>query len=450
MRSCRLRVRVALLALAVTGLLAPAVGRAQSSTFTLPQVLSYPYPLDLVAAPSGSAIAWVFNEKGVRNIWMASGPGFEPRQLTAYTKDDGQELTNLAFSDDGRDLVYVRGGDHDSNWPAAGNLMPDPDHSPVQPLMQVWSVATAGGQPVLLGEGDEPAIAPHSHQVAFLKNHEIWVAAIDGRGKAHRLFFAQGDSRSPTWSPDGRTLAFVSDRGDHAFIGLYTSDDEPLRYIAPSTSRDLSPRWSPDGTQIAFARLPGQGGAVENPLSQHPQPWSIWIGNVRTLAAHRVWQSPDTLDGSFPRTAGSANLHWAAGDRLVFLSDVDGWPHLYSVPAAGGEPTRLTEGPFMVEYLALTADRREIVYNANTGADHDDVDRRHLFTVSVTGGPSTALTSGSGWNGCRSSPATGRRWRSSARRRSGRRCRPCSRSAGARRACWPRTGFRPTFRPRSW
>ncbi|MDE3156605.1 MAG: S9 family peptidase [Acidobacteriota bacterium] len=382
--------------MALAGLQAPATVGAQPAPFTLPQVLSYPYPLNLVAAPSGSAIAWVFDEKGVRNIWMAAGPDFRPRRLTAYTKDDGQELTNLAFTGDGQYLVYVRGGDHDSNWPAAGNLMPDPDHNPVQPLMEVWAVPTAGGHPTLIGEGDEPAIAPHSHRLVFLRNHEIWAASIDGGGKPHRLFFARGNSRSPAWSPDGRTLAFVSDRGDHAFIGLYTGDDRPLRYLAPSTSRDLSPRWSPDGRHIAFARLAGEGGAAEDPLEQHPQPWSIWVGEVGTLAARRVWQSPDTLDGSFPRTAGNANLHWAAGDRLVFLSDADGWPHLYSVAVSGGEATRLTTGGFMVEYVAMTPDRREIVYNANTGTDRDDIDRRHLFKVAVTGGAPATLTSGTG------------------------------------------------------
>ncbi|HVB38222.1 MAG TPA: hypothetical protein VND92_06775, partial [Vicinamibacterales bacterium] len=117
MRSRRLRACVIGAVLAAAGLLAPAAGHAQPPAFTLPQVLGYPYPLDLVASPSGSAIAWVFDEKGVRNIWVADGPDFQPRQLTAYDKDDGQELTNLSFSDDGRYLVYVRGGDHDSNWP---------------------------------------------------------------------------------------------------------------------------------------------------------------------------------------------------------------------------------------------------------------------------------------------------------------------------------------------
>ncbi|MGH9349092.1 MAG: S9 family peptidase, partial [Vicinamibacterales bacterium] len=88
--------------------------------------------------------------------------------------------------------------------------------------------------------------------------------------------------------------------------------------------------------------------------------------------------------------------HWAAGDRLVFLADLDGWPHLYSVPATGGDPTLLTPGRFMVEYVTLTPDRTTLVYNANTGNHPDDSERRHLFRVGVDGGAPTALTSGDG------------------------------------------------------
>ena len=57
-------------------------------------------------------------------------------------------------------------------------------------------------------------------------------------------------------------------------------------------------------------------------------------------SGHRVWQSPNTLAGSYPEVGGEANLHWAAGDRLVFLAYLDDWPHLYSIAAAGGTPLR--------------------------------------------------------------------------------------------------------------
>ena len=74
---------------------------------------------------------------------------------------------------------------------------------------------------------------------------------------------------------------------------------------------------------------------------------------------------------SVPSTADDVKVRWAAGDRIVFMSYQDGWPHLYSVPTSGAaaRPALLTPGAFMVEHVALTPDRRFLVYSANTGAD---------------------------------------------------------------------------------
>src|SRR5215212_7330277 len=146
-----------LLAVAAVAIALGASGTAQVRAplpaFTLEQVLNYPFADNLVASRTGSAIAWTFNERGSRNIYVAEGPAFEARRLTPYVNDDGQELTNLSFSADGRTIVYVRGGDHGSNWDAEGNLQPNPASSAVQPRMQVWSIAITGNAaPVLLGE----------------------------------------------------------------------------------------------------------------------------------------------------------------------------------------------------------------------------------------------------------------------------------------------------------
>ena len=376
---------------------------APAGAFTLEQVLAYPFPDNLVASPTGSSIAWTFNERGVRNIYVGEGPEFQGRRLTPYQQDDGQELTNLSFAPDGRTLVYVRGGDHGSNWNAEGNLQPNPGSSAVQPRMQVWSIATSGGAaPKLLGEGDTPAIAPTGNRVAFVKDRRIWIAPLDGSKLAEQAFFARGSSEAPAWSPDGRSLAFVSDRDDHGFIGIFTDASQPIRYLAASTSRDANPSWSGDGRQIAFVREPGRGGTPQPPLVQQPQPWAIMIADARQPAPEPVvqsWKSGTALVDSVPRTAGGANLHWAADDRIAFLSYQDGWPHLYSIqhPGRGGTPTLLTPGAFMVEHVSLTPDGRFLVYSANTGADRHDIDRRHIFKVPVDGSaPPTPLTSGTG------------------------------------------------------
>ncbi len=367
-----------------------------TGTFTMPQVLGYPYPTGMVAAPKDSAIAWVLDERGVRNVWMAQAPGFKPREMTHFKTDDGQELSDLAFSPDGKHLVFVRGGDHDENWPASRHLAPDPSSSPERQYRDVFSVDVADDRVIELGKGDAPAVSAHGDRVAFTHpaDGSVWWAPIDGSAKPKRLFFDKGKDRDLTWSPDGRILAFVSGRGDHSFIALYRNEQEPIQYLAPGTYRDFYPRWSPNGKRIAFVRRPGKGGAPGPLLQPHPEPWAIWVANVMTGRAHAVWSSPDTLEGSYPQTAGEANLHWGAGDRLVFLADLDGWPHLYSVSASGGKPLRLTRGKFMVEDVTMTPDHAWIVYNANTGKTPGDGDRRHLYKVRVDQASPRALTSG--------------------------------------------------------
>lgn len=369
---------------------------SSSGKFSIEQIMSYPFPSELTASRAGSRIAWVLNERGVRNIWVAEGPQFQPRQLTNYTADDGQELSSVEVSPDGKYVLYIRGGDSDANWPAPA---PDPTSSPVAPKKQIYSVPFTGGQPMALAEdGDNPSISPKGDLIAFEKDAAIWVVSIDGSAQPKKLFFARGNNVSPEWSPDGTRLAFVSERGDHSFIGVFAGDSNPIVYLAPSTSRDSSPRWSPDGKRIAFIRRSGGGGAPEPVLEMSPKPWEIWTADASTGEGEGkvLWKSPETLRGSVPETDGETNLHWAAEGRIVFLANLDGWPHLYSIRQNGGDPLLLTPGSYMVEHVHLSPDGRYLVCSANTGKEPDDIDRRHLLKVPVDRPETALLTNGNG------------------------------------------------------
>ncbi|MFZ0030300.1 MAG: prolyl oligopeptidase family serine peptidase [Candidatus Cybelea sp.] len=369
------------------------------AAFTLAQVLSYPFPAALVRDARGSAIAYAIDRQGVRSLWFARAPDFAPKELYSSGGDDGQELSNLVISNDGAHVVYVRGGDHDANWPSP--LQPGPASMPQQPDMQVWSMATSGpstglrvNSRKLLGNGDAPAITPDGTRVAYTSDGAVMIAPIDGNAAAKRLFFDRGQDSDLRWSPDGSGLAFVSTRTDHSFIGIYRNDTTPLTFLAPTTSQDFSPRWSPDSRSVAFLRLRGDGGPPKDPLNWNPVPWEIWVAAGDGSNAHRAWASPNTARGSLPQSGGGPLLEWVSQNRLVFKSEQENWPHLYVVSADGGAARLLTPGPFMVEDVDVAPDLQSVVYSANTGSTPGDDDRRHVFRADVHSETVSQLVSG--------------------------------------------------------
>ena len=375
-----------------------ALGAATAATAQIPaglsEQLSYPFLTGLVAADHADRIAWVSVVKGVRTVWSASGPDYRPHAVFTTNEDDGQELTNLTIAPDGKAMAWVRGGDHDANWDATGSLQPDARSDAEQPQLEIW-YARAGSPAVKVAEGDSPALSA-SGRIAFVKDGAVWSVDAARRGKPERLFFDRGKASNLLWSPDGSRLAFVSNRDDHSFIGVYSAKDQPLLWLSPSMGHDESPTWSPDGTRIAFTRRQGDGGAPEPLLREVPHPWSIRVADVATGQSRPAWTSSRERDASFPDVPGGTFLMWAAADRLVFRAEMDGWPHLYAIPAKGGEPLLLTPGAFMVDRPVMSADRTSVLFDANAGTTPGDEDRRHLFRVAVDRPGAVAITRGDG------------------------------------------------------
>ena len=373
---------------------------AQESPFTLEQIMSSPFPEGLTAAPVGGAIGWVFNLRGARNIWVAQPPSYKARAITSYAEDDGQEIGDLAWTPDGKAIVYTRGGDMEM-----GREYPNPRSFPQGVEQDVWLITLAGGQPKRLGEGHSPAVSPKGDSVAFIYKSQVWLAKIEGSEKAAQLIHSKGDSDSLRWSPDGSKLAFVSRRGDHSLIGVYDFGSKALRYLDPSVDRDFAPVWSPAGKQIGFIRISTSREAFEFGPKRTGQPWSIRVADVTSGFGHQVWIAQEGK-GSVSRGITADNqLFWASGDQLVFPWERDGWTHLYAVssqiPKASAEArveqpsnraTLLTPGDFEVEHVALSPDRKEILFSSN----QDDIDRRHIWRVAVSGSEPTPVTTGKG------------------------------------------------------
>jgi dipeptidyl aminopeptidase/acylaminoacyl peptidase len=371
----------------------PAPSAAQSGV-SIETLLSAPFPENLVAAKSGNRVAWTLNEQGLRNVWVAEGPQFSARRLTPYPEDDGAELSGLSFSDDSNTLIYVRGQGKNP----AGQYA-NPTSNPAGTQMALWAIDWQGGAPRKIDEGVDGATISAKGVVAYARDGHLWIAALAGNEKPAEIV-ARGNNSDPQWSPDGQTLAFVSGRGDHSFIALHTPGAKSLRFIAPSVDRDSAPQWSPDGKRIAFVRRPAQQrdspeGFFLEP--DRPRPWAIWLADASdTGAAREIWHSGTKPDASYPGMAadtGGGPLHWADGNRLVIASEQDGWQHLYALSAAGSaSPQLLTPGNCEVEQWSFTPDKKSVVFNSNCG----DVDRRHLWQVSVAGGAPQKVSSGEG------------------------------------------------------
>ena len=200
---------------------------ASAQSFTLQQVMSGTFNSELQASPKGSRVVWMANQEGKRNVWIAElwSGNFAARQLTAYTADDGQDIGDITWTPDGQSVVYVYGGDFE--FPGR----PDPNPALLAGGVEqtIFIVPVDGGKPRPVAAGRSPSISPDGKSVAFLSKEGIWSASLaDDPAKPVLMFHVRGTPGPPRWSPDGKYIAFTSNRGDHGFIGVYSIGDKAI------------------------------------------------------------------------------------------------------------------------------------------------------------------------------------------------------------------------------
>jgi dipeptidyl aminopeptidase/acylaminoacyl peptidase len=358
---------------------------AANGSFTISDVMSAPFASSPLASHDGKSVAWLLNEQGKRNIWTASAPDWKGRKLTAFDEDDGQEIDDLAWASDGSFLLFARGGDFEN-----GRDNPNPEQKTVKPDQSIWRVDIQGSTPRKLTEGRAPAISPAGDLVAFIRGGHIHTMTASGQ-QISAAIEDKGTAEDLRWSPDGKKLAFVSNRRDHSFIAIYTPSSKSMQFLDPTVDRDSNPAWSPDSARIAFIRIPA---SVRGPLfgaRREGEPWSIRVHDFEKGRAAEAFRALPGAGSVFHGIVSDQQVYWTADGALVFPWERSGWSHLYRVSGNGGNPQELTPGEGEVEHVACAVNGRDVFFSGNFG----DIDRRHLWRVSTSGHEKpVALTKG--------------------------------------------------------
>ena len=435
-------------ALAATAFLISATALSAQPAPTLENIFNVASPLELTAARDADRIAWTVYEAGLRNVYTAAAPNFTPVRLTRFLRDDGQEVSGVQLADDGSLAIFIRG--HAANrqgWVA------NPMHDPAGSERAIWAVRTSGGPAWrLVATTSTPVLSPDGHTVLYVKEGQIYRVRTaqnvvrDSMDRGLKPFIrAWGTQSNPVWSPDGSKIAFVSNRGDHSFIGLYDVATRRVLYVSPDVDCDSNPMFSPDGKQIAFFRRPGtpfgrqsqQGtGGIGNPsgpagsggqstcgtggspaprdttLNQRHVPglysaalpngsvFSIMmmdvaeVGDIDSPRARVAWAHP-TSHRDF---LNMQRARWV-GDHLVFQMDPpnDEWNRYWSLDLRmpHAQPVLLTTTDGLIEdatSVSFSRDGRTMYYTTNA----NDIERRHIWAVPVAGGTPVQLSRGDG------------------------------------------------------
>jgi Tol biopolymer transport system component len=217
-----------------------------------------------------------------------------------------------------------------------------------------------------------PQWSPDGRRIAFYSQRsskgDVWVMNADGSGQRNLTRNAAHDSPG-SWSPDGRRIAFDTDRDGNGELYVMNADGSGQRILSPSpSSQEHSPQWSPDGRTIAFVTDRDGNSEIYTMTADGK--------NLRNLT-----HSPANDAG----LGGVEGLLWSPdGSRIAFVSTRDTRdndnPEVYVMNADGSAVHRLTRAPGVESLLSWSPDGRRLAFDRYPSSP-----RWAFFTVNADG-----------------------------------------------------------------
>ena len=346
------------------------------------QFLEFPMATQISAARS-PAFAWLMKQGSDTSVMFVEAPKFRPVKLFGRSDNEGEAVTDISLSPDGKFVVAQTG----TAFGSSGDAF-NPASLIKTPKVTLWLISTQEhAQPLELGGGSKPSFSPDARRLIYRNGHDLWSVDLASQAKKPALLVPGGAAFGPAaWTNDSRSLIFVQDRGGWSFLGKYSLGDDRIQWLVTGADRLSSPVLSPDGKSVAYLRLPGRQHTISYDQLEN-EPFALEVFDFATGSVRLLHQE---LGKAGSRTSDDSEgvLRWADDRDIVFRSEQDGWARLYAIARTGGKPRPLTPENCEVAESELAApDRIFVVHNCR------GIDTRQLSEITVSTGRERRIAS---------------------------------------------------------